>query len=65
MLWEMTEKALEVLGENSNGFFLMVEGGMIDKLAWRSTGLITPTSGWPSRSEPVTGSCRLAICRGV
>ena len=33
MLWEMTEKALGVLGKNSNGFFLMVEGGMIDKLA--------------------------------
>jgi alkaline phosphatase len=56
MLWEMTEKALEVLGENSNGFFLMVEGGMIDKLAWRSTGLITPTSTRTTRST--MSSCR-------
>jgi alkaline phosphatase len=27
----MTAKALEVLGQNPNGFFLMVESGMIDK----------------------------------
>jgi alkaline phosphatase len=33
MLWEMTEKALEILGKNANGFFLMVEGGLIDKQA--------------------------------
>ncbi|MCA9237811.1 MAG: alkaline phosphatase [Planctomycetales bacterium] len=29
-LVEMTEKALEVLSQNPNGFFLMVEGGQID-----------------------------------
>jgi alkaline phosphatase len=33
MLWEMTEKALEVLGKNPQGFFLMVEGASIDKQA--------------------------------
>src|SRR5215475_6541518 len=33
MLWEMTEKALDILGKNANGFFLMVEGGLIDKQA--------------------------------
>jgi alkaline phosphatase len=33
MLWEMTEKALEVLGKNPQGFFLMVEGASIDKRA--------------------------------
>jgi alkaline phosphatase len=33
MLWEMTEKALAILGNNANGFFLMVEGGSIDKQA--------------------------------
>src|SRR5262249_11883867 len=33
MLWEMTEKALDILGKNTNGFFLMVEGGLIDKQA--------------------------------
>lgn len=30
-LWDMTEKAIEVLSKNENGFFLMVEGGSIDK----------------------------------
>src|SRR5262249_2696637 len=30
-LWEMTEAALGVLEQNSNGFFLMVEGASIDK----------------------------------
>lgn len=29
-LWEMTEKALEILSKNENGFFLFVEGGKID-----------------------------------
>ncbi len=29
-LVEMTEKALEILGKNPKGFFLMVEGGQID-----------------------------------
>lgn len=29
-LWEMTEKALEVVSKNENGFFLFVEGGRID-----------------------------------
>jgi len=33
MLWEMTEKALGLLEKNPNGFFLMVEGGLIDKQA--------------------------------
>jgi len=33
MLWEMTEKALDILGKHPNGFFLMVEGGLIDKQA--------------------------------
>jgi alkaline phosphatase len=41
MLWEMTEKALGVLEKNPNGFFLMVEGGLIDKQAhpldWQRT----------------------------
>jgi alkaline phosphatase len=30
-LWEMTQKAVETLAQNPNGFFLMVEGGMVDK----------------------------------
>lgn len=30
-LWEMTQKAVETLEKNPNGFFLMVEGGMVDK----------------------------------
>lgn len=29
-LSQMTEKALEILSQNQNGFFLMVEGGLID-----------------------------------
>lgn len=29
-LWEMTEKALEIVSKNENGFFLFVEGGKID-----------------------------------
>jgi len=33
MLWEMTQKALDILGQNANGFFLMVEGALIDKQA--------------------------------
>lgn len=33
MLDEMTEKALDVLSQDSNGFFLMVEGASIDKQA--------------------------------
>jgi Alkaline phosphatase len=33
MLWEMTEKALEILGKNPHGFFLLVEGASIDKQA--------------------------------
>lgn len=30
-LWDSTKKAVETLEKNSNGFFLMVEGAMIDK----------------------------------
>ncbi len=30
-LWDQTRKAVETLDQNPNGFFLMVEGGMIDK----------------------------------
>lgn len=30
-LWEMTQKAVENLSQNPNGFFLMVEAGMVDK----------------------------------
>lgn len=30
-LWEMTQKAVDTLDKNPNGFFLMVEAGMIDK----------------------------------
>ena len=41
MLWEMTAKALEILGKNPQGFFLMVEGASIDKQAhvldWQRT----------------------------
>lgn len=33
MLWEMTAKALDVLSQNPDGFFLMVEGASIDKQA--------------------------------
>lgn len=29
-IWEMTRKALDILGGNDDGFFLMVEGGQID-----------------------------------
>lgn len=29
-LWEMTDKALDILQKNENGFFLFVEGGRID-----------------------------------
>lgn len=29
-LWEMTEKALDIVSKNENGFFLFVEGGKID-----------------------------------
>jgi len=32
-LWEMTEKALEVLSKNRNGFFLLVEAARIDHAA--------------------------------
>ncbi|MGB3341362.1 MAG: alkaline phosphatase [bacterium] len=32
---EMTEKAIEILGKNPNGFFLMVEGSQVD---WSSHG---------------------------
>ena len=32
-LWEMTEKAIEVLSQSPNGFFLMVEAASIDKQA--------------------------------
>jgi len=30
-LWEMTEVAIDILSQNEEGFFLMVEGGSIDK----------------------------------
>lgn len=30
-LWEMTQKAVETLSQNPNGFFLLVEAGMVDK----------------------------------
>ncbi|THF83545.1 alkaline phosphatase [Cohnella fermenti] len=30
-LWDMTQKAIDVLSQNENGFFLMVEGASIDK----------------------------------
>lgn len=30
-LIDMTKKAIEILSENKDGFFLMVEGGNIDK----------------------------------
>ena len=30
-LWDMTQKAIETLDKNPNGYFLMVESGMIDK----------------------------------
>lgn len=30
-LWDMTQKAIDVLSKNDNGFFLMVEGASIDK----------------------------------
>jgi len=30
-LWDMTQKAIDVLSQNDNGFFLMVEGASIDK----------------------------------
>jgi alkaline phosphatase len=33
MLWEMTQTALNILGKNPQGFFLMVEGASIDKQA--------------------------------
>src|SRR6185295_2653666 len=33
MLDEMTDKALQVLSRNSNGFVAMIEGGSIDKMA--------------------------------
>lgn len=33
MLKEMTRKAIETLSRNKNGFFLMVEGSLIDKFA--------------------------------
>jgi len=32
-LTEMTEKSIEILNQNPNGFFLMVEGGLIDHAA--------------------------------
>jgi alkaline phosphatase len=31
VLWDMTEKALNILSKNEKGFFLMVEGASIDK----------------------------------
>jgi len=30
-LWDMTQKAIETLDKNPNGYFLMVEAGMVDK----------------------------------
>lgn len=30
-LWDMTKKAIETLEKNENGYFLMVEAGMVDK----------------------------------
>ncbi|MBP1975931.1 alkaline phosphatase [Cohnella thailandensis] len=30
-LWDMTQKAIDVLSQNENGFFLMVEGASVDK----------------------------------
>ncbi|MFC1512035.1 alkaline phosphatase [Candidatus Latescibacterota bacterium] len=32
-LWEMAEKALDMLSKNERGFFLMIEAGMIDQAA--------------------------------
>lgn len=32
-IWETTQKAVETLEKNPNGFFLMVEAGMVDKYA--------------------------------
>ena len=31
-LIEMTEKAIQILKKNPNGFFLLVEGGKIDQV---------------------------------
>ena len=31
MLWDMTQKAIDILSKNKDGFFLMVEGASIDK----------------------------------
>ena len=31
-LWEMTDRALQIVTKNPNGFFLMVEGASIDKM---------------------------------
>lgn len=31
MLWDMTQKSIDILSKNKNGFFLMVEGASIDK----------------------------------
>lgn len=30
-LWDMTQKAIDILSQNPNGFFLMVEGASVDK----------------------------------
>lgn len=44
-LAEMTQKAVDVLSENANGFFLMVEGGRIDHAAHQhdAAGIIKDT----------------------
>ena len=53
-LAEMTDKALGVLSKNSNGFFLMVEGGRIDHALHGTNAKRALEVRWPStaRSRP-------------